>query len=487
MAVQRTALRVVAPASAPVRPAARVATAATVRVAAADIRDVETYKNAVVQAVAYAQQAQQALEDAGRAFNAGTADRAAFEAAQAAFDKAVGTLRTLYAAGKPFNTHWWSFGGFKLNKFYAESGAQALLDYRPPTLGEAPTPGSQAEQVFNLKLEAAKKAAADTVNPEPALTALLKDATTADQVNAILAVGRKGTKDFQSLDYWTSCSSAFFAAAHARLDEIQKPQTLAAKLDSIKAAAADTVNPERALTRLLAEAKTPEEVQAIREVGVKGTKDFISLNYWTSCSSAFFAAVHGRLAALNPPRTFDEKLAAIQKAASDTVNPEPALTKLLGEAQSKSDIDKVLAAGRKGHRDFLTMDYWTECSSALFAAGHTRELQLDLEALAKNVAPADRVKFALQPLPSFPDADSYRNYAVKAASYALLNIQDVQKARAAAKAGTITQNQLKDAEDALELSLKLVAALRQAPSAGFDAAGFWSQYQIEDTAKRVLG
>jgi ribulose bisphosphate carboxylase small subunit len=473
--------------AAPARPKAAVPVAATA---------LDGFKNEVVKTVAYAQQAQTALEALGRAYNAGQADRAAFEQGLAAFNQTITDLRALKAEGKAFNAPFWRPSGFKVDRYFREVGAEALLTYRPPTLG-APTPVvPDAERVFNLKLESLKKAADDAVNPEAGLTALLADAQTPQQLDQLLKAGRKGHRIGIGVDYWTECSQAFFTKAHDRREAITPPTTFDSKLASLKLYAEDAVSPEKRLIALLPEAQTVAQVNQILAAGRKGHRIGVDVNYWTEASRALFEAAHARREALEPPTTFDAKLESLKRYADDAVNPESRLIALLDEAETPQQIEQIRKAGRKGYRIGVDVDYWTECSQALFAKAHTRELQMTLAASVPAVSAPDRVKFALQPLPAFDTHESYSNYAVKSAAYALLDMADVRAAREAFKAKAITERELLEAEDRLELSLKLVGALRahaetaqaaQWKSAGFDAEAFWAKYQIEESAKQLLG
>jgi hypothetical protein len=186
MAVRPTSLRVVASPAATPRLAA---TAATVRVAKAPAvalsgayADLQSWQNAVVKAIATAQLSQAALEAAGHAFNDGAGTRADFEAAQADYKAQTEALKALYVAGRPFNTGFFHFGGFKLDKYFKASGAQALIDYRPPTLGE-PVPTTPGRDTFHIKLDAAKKAAHDALTPEAAPTGLETEHERRDHVD----------------------------------------------------------------------------------------------------------------------------------------------------------------------------------------------------------------------------------------------------------------------------------------------------------------
>jgi hypothetical protein len=499
MPIQRTSVRLAPTTSpsrrAPVQQRAVAAPApAAMRVATTDT-ELEAFKNRVIKSVSYAQQAQAKLEEAGRAYNAGTIDRAAFQEAEAAFKLAVTELRGLQVEGKRHNAPFWRPSGFKIDRFYRECGAQALLDYRPPTLGVTP-PAPTVPDVFALKLASLKKAADDAVNPEAGLTALLTEARTVQQVDQILEAGRKGHRIAVDLNYWNACSQTFFAKAHARRDAIAAPATLADKLESVRRAASDTVSPEAGLVALLPEVKTLAEIDQVLDVARKGSRIALGLNYWNEGSPALFAKIHARREAIAPPATFDEKLKSIQRAASDTVSPEPALLALLGEAETPAQIEQIRQAGRKGHRIAIDLNYWTECSQALFAATYTRELQMELAASVPTVSAPDRVKFALQPLPTFDAYEPYRNYAVKSAAYALVEMSELRAARAAFKAGKLTERQLHEIEDRLELSLKLVSALQahvkpgqaaQWRADGFDVQAFWDKYQIAASAKQLLG
>ncbi|MDB5097366.1 MAG: hypothetical protein JWM80_1787 [Cyanobacteria bacterium RYN_339] len=443
-----------------------------------------TFKNTVVQAVAYAQEARDALEVAGQAVNAGTGSREAFNTAQAGFNAAVGTLNGLEASGKHFNAPFWNPWGFKVARFFRECGAKELQAYRPPTLGTGqPAPAS----VFEVKLAEARKAAADGVDPELALPDLLKEAQTTAQIQELMALGRKGRNIGHGDPYYLASSPAYMAKCYARLEAIEQPTTLDAKLAFLARAAADRIDPEPQLAALLKQATTTADVDKIMKAGRKGRNIGTGEAYYLACSKALFTAAYQRLAEIERPQTVDERLGLLKRAAADGMNPEADLVKVLDAAKTPADVDKVLAAGRKGYNVGANDVYYIPCSQTFFAAAHTRQLQLELEKLAAGVIPADRVKFALQPLPTFSTEEDYRNFAVKAASYALVDIQDVLAARQAFAAGTLPEGQLRDAEDGLELSLKLVAALRRAPAAGFDARAFWDQYQVEETAKRTLG
>jgi hypothetical protein len=312
----------------------------------------------------------------------------------------------------------------------------------------------------------------------------------------MLDLGRKGSRDYRGGTYRTACSAKFFRAAYDRLGAIAQPATVEAKLALIKRAADDAVNVDADLVKLLASATTKADIDRLLDAGRRGHADFIGSHYRTASGSPFFRAAYARLGDILKPTTVEAQLALIHDAADDTVNPEPALTKLLAGAANEAEVNKLLDVGRKGYKSYLGASYATDLSSAFFAAGHTRLLQLELQAQVTPVVAADRVKFALQPLPAFDSRDAYRNYAVKAAAYALVDIQDVAAARKAFAAGAIKETQLKNAEDGLELSLKLVDALREAVSPGvaarwraegFDVAAFWNQYAIADTAKAALG
>jgi hypothetical protein len=443
------------------------------------------YENTVIQAVAYAQDARKALEAAGRAVNAGSGSREAFTTALDGWQGALAKLEGLRASGKALEAPWWEPWGYRVDRFFRACGAAELLAYRPPTLGA----GTAAPaSVFEVKLAEARKAAADGVNPEAALPDLLKDAAGKEQLEQLLALGRKGYNIGSSSAYYVACAPSFMAGVYQRLEALDPPVGLEAKLALLRREAADRVNPEDQLKALLAKATTTADVDRVLDAGRKGYNIGSGESaYYVACSQGLFAAAYDRLQAIERPQTLAAKLALQQRAAADGVNPEAALVKLLGQARTAADVDQILAAGRKGYNIGSHSAYYVACSQAFFAAAHTRQLQLELEKLAAGVIPADRVKFALQPLPTFATAEDYRNFAVKAASYALVDVQEVLAARQAFAAGTLPERAVLDAQDALELSLKLVAALRQAPAAGFDARAFWDQYQVEETAKRVLG
>ena len=205
------------------------------------------------------------------------------------------------------------------------------------------------------------------------------------------------------------------------------------------------------------------------------------------CSRTLFEAGHARLEALTPPRTLDERLAALRHAASDGIDPTARLTALLGHARTAEELDAVIAVGRRGRNIGSYYPLFVEAPQAFFDASHARRLQLELEALAHAASPADRVTFAQQRLPRFGTADAYRNFAVKAASYALIDLQDVLAARQAVAAGTLSARELQAAEENLDEAMRLVAALRRAPAAGFDARAFWERYQLEATVAAALG